>query len=86
MTNTPQTPQNYPHILFKSLTINGFIVSNLEAKHGAAFYADIPARVASGEIKYLEYTRCALERMGEVLLDVLTGSDTGKAVIIVADE
>lgn len=42
--------------------------------------------MASGEIKYLEYTKRGLEKTGEMLLDVLTGKNTGKAVITVADE
>lgn len=53
--------------------MNGIIVSNLEGKHGAVFYGDIPTKVASGEIKYLEYTKRGLEKTSELLLDVLTG-------------
>lgn len=66
--------------------MNGFIVSNLEGKHGPAFYEDIPTQVASGEIKYLEYTKRGLEKTSELLLDVLTGKNIGKAVLIIADE
>ena len=66
--------------------VQGFIVSDLEKKHGAAFYKDIPLKVASGEIKYTEYKKDGIEKAGEVLLDVLTGKNTGKAFLHVADE
>lgn len=47
---------------------------------------EIPPKVVSGEIKYLEYTKRGLEATGQMLLDVLTGKNTGKAIIVVADE
>lgn len=58
--------------------MNGIIVSNLEGKHGAVFYGDIPTKVASGEIKYLECTKRGLEKTSELLLDVLTGKKLRK--------
>lgn len=78
--------QNYPNILFKSLNVQGFIVSNILKKYNDAFYTEIPSKVASGEIKYLEYTKRGLEASGQTLLDVLTGKNTGKAIIVVADK
>lgn len=70
----------------KSLNVQGFIVSNILKKYNDAFYTEIPSKVASGEIKYLEYTKRGLEASGQTLLDVLTGKNTGKAIIVVADK
>lgn len=68
------------------MNVQGFIVSNLLKKYNDAFYMEIPPKVVSGEIKYLEYTKRGLEATGQMLLDVLTGKNTGKAIIVVADE
>lgn len=73
-------------MLFKSLTVNGFIVGNLEAKYAASFYAFVPQKVAKGEFKYREDVRRGLATVGQTLLDVQTGKNEGKAVIAVADD
>lgn len=46
----------------------------------------VPSKVASGELKYLEYKKHGFEKAGELLLDVLTGKNTGKAILTIADE
>lgn len=66
--------------------MHGFIVSRLEEKHTAAFFAEIPPKVASGEIKYLEDICNDLERVGDVMLAVQKGANKAKAVIHVAGE
>nr|GAT44612.1 predicted protein [Mycena chlorophos] len=48
--------------------------------------ADIPAKLATGEIKYIEDITRGLENAGEVILSVQKGRNMGKAVVIVADE
>lgn len=78
--------QNYPHILFKSLTVQGFIATPLIEKYNDVFFKDIPPKVISGEIKYAEYSKRGLGEAGGLLLDVLTGKNVGKAIIVVADE
>ncbi|KAH8107298.1 NAD-P-binding protein [Phellopilus nigrolimitatus] len=78
--------KNIAHVLFKNITMQGFIVGNLEAQFGHEFYRVIPSKVASGEIKYFEYAKRGLENTGQMFLDVQTGKNTGKALIIVADD
>ena len=51
-----------------------------------AFYRDIPPMVASGQIKYTEDRSTGLESVGEAILSVQKGTNTGKKVIIVADD
>ncbi len=78
--------QNFGNVLFKSLTIQGFLVHNLEEEYSEAFYNEIPGRIARGEIKYVEYVKHGLQSAGQLLVDVLRGDNFGKAVIVVADD
>jgi NADPH-dependent curcumin reductase CurA len=64
----------------------GFIVSSLSSKYEAGFYEEMPAQVARGEIKYQEDRTIGLERAGEAILSVLTGKNTGKSVVVVAEQ
>jgi len=77
--------KNLMQIVRKQLKIFGFIVS-LDPKHIKNFMAEIPAKVASGEIKYLEDRTIGMEYGCEALLAVLTGKSNGKGIIIVAKE
>ncbi|KAF9806657.1 hypothetical protein IEO21_08612 [Rhodonia placenta] len=61
-------------------------VKNLVLIHLAEFYRDVPAAVARGEIKYLEDRKLGLEHAGEAIVDVQTGRNKGKSVIVVAQE
>ncbi|KAJ6528264.1 hypothetical protein DFH09DRAFT_161430 [Mycena vulgaris] len=78
--------KNIDQIFAKSLSLNGFIVGRLEPKYDAEFYATIPRALASGEIKYREDVTRGLETVGDSILRVQQGKNTGKAVVIVADE
>lgn len=78
--------QNLIEVVSKSISMYGFIVSRLDAKHSAAFFEEIPPKVASGEIKYREDIYNGLETVGDVLLAVQKGTNKAKAVIHVADE
>ncbi|KIM41186.1 hypothetical protein M413DRAFT_72497 [Hebeloma cylindrosporum] len=85
--NTGGAPvKNLANVIGKSISMHGFIVSRLEEKHSAAFFAEIPPKVASGEIKYREDKYNGLETVGDVLLAVQKGTNKAKAVIHVADE
>ncbi|KAL6298349.1 alcohol dehydrogenase [Sparassis latifolia] len=81
----PYAVKNLSLIVGKQLKISGFIVFNLLAKYGQQFYAEIPKRVASGEIKYLEDATRGLENAGQAILDVQKGLNKGKKVIVVAE-
>ncbi|KAF7319221.1 NAD(P)-binding protein [Mycena chlorophos] len=85
--NTGQTPiKNLPLAIGKSLHLHGILVTNIFPKHAAAFWADIPTKLATGEIKYIEDITRGLENAGEVILSVQKGRNMGKAVVVVADE
>lgn len=73
-------------MLFKSLTLQGFFVGDLDAKYSKAFYEEIPPKVVSGEIKHLEYIMRGIKSAGEVVVEVQTGKNLGRAILIVADE
>jgi NADPH-dependent curcumin reductase CurA len=78
--------QNLMEVFSRSITISGFIVYRLFSKFLAQFSAEMPARVASGEIKYREHVYDGLANSGEAILAVQKGQNTAKAVIHVADE
>ena len=73
-------------IVGKSVTMQGFIVHRLAEKYQEEFYATMPQRVASGEIKYLEQIFNGLEKAGDAVIAVQMGTNTEKAVTHVADE
>ncbi|EMD39221.1 hypothetical protein CERSUDRAFT_93269 [Gelatoporia subvermispora B] len=84
--NTLYPIKNLWQVIAKQLKITGFICSSLHTKYSAEFYREIPRRVAEGEIKYLEDREYGLDKVGQALVDVLTGKNNGKKVIIVADD
>ena len=73
-------------IVRKSLTVSGFIVFKLEAKYNEEFYATVPSKLASGELKYNEEVTKGLENIGDVILAVQKGTNKAKAVVSVADQ
>ena len=84
--NEPHPVKNLFQIITKRLHIHGFVVSFLRHKYEDEFYADFVDRIARGEIKYKEYLVRGLENAGQVIVDVQTGKNFGKAVVVVADE
>ncbi|KII94949.1 hypothetical protein PLICRDRAFT_33778 [Plicaturopsis crispa FD-325 SS-3] len=79
-------PKNLFYIITKSLALNGFIVGNLLSKYAKDFYAEVPAKIAKGELKYTEEVTKGLENVGEAFLAIQNGTSTAKAVIQVAEE
>ena len=59
---------------------------SLEPKYADEFFRTFPARVASGEIKYREHLVQGLDNAGQAILDVQSGKNTGKMVVVVAEE
>uniref|UniRef100_UPI0031B8B3CB Ene-reductase 1 n=1 Tax=Cyclocybe aegerita TaxID=1973307 RepID=UPI0031B8B3CB len=78
--------RNIFHVIGKSITMTGFIVSRIEPKYSAEFYKEVPAKVASGELKYREHVYNGLEKLGDVILAVQKGENKAKAVVHVADD
>ena len=78
--------QNLMYIVTKQLKIFGFIVFSLHEKYQKQFYKDVPPRLASGEFKHVEDITRGLENVGDAIVAVQRGTNTGKSVIVVAEE
>ncbi|KAI0750203.1 NAD(P)-binding protein [Daedaleopsis nitida] len=86
--NTPEAynVKNLENILWREITLHGFLTGSLMPKYAEEFFRTFPARVASGEVKYLEHRVNGLENFGQAVLDVQSGKNFGKMVVIVAEE
>jgi NADPH-dependent curcumin reductase CurA len=62
------------------------ICSNRNSKYEKEFYETVPAKLASGELKYSEEVHHGLETVGDVILRMQKGQNTAKAVVIVVEE
>ncbi|PCH39423.1 NAD(P)-binding protein [Wolfiporia cocos MD-104 SS10] len=82
----PYYVKNLMLIMGKQLKISGFIVMWLHEKHLAHFYETFPRLVKEGKINYTEDATRGLERAGHAIVDVQTGRNTGKSVVIVSEE
>lgn len=82
----PYTVKNLMAIVRQELHLHGFIVNHHLHKHHARFYAEVPGKVARGEIKYVEDAKQGLQYAGEAILEVQKGRNSGKSVVIVGDE
>ncbi|GAW00787.1 NAD-P-binding protein [Lentinula edodes] len=78
--------KNLDQIYARRITLYGFLVSDLAPKWQEEFYKVIPKKLASGEFKFTEDVTNGLENSGQAIRDVQTGTNTGKKVIVVAQE
>ncbi|TBU57233.1 NAD(P)-binding protein [Dichomitus squalens] len=85
-TPDPYHVKNLQQLVWREITFHGFLIVSLLAKYQEEFDRTFPARVASGEIKYKEHIVRGLENAGQGLVDVLTGKNFGKCVLVVAAE
>lgn len=53
---------------------------------GSSFYEEVPKLVNDGKLKYQEDRSYGLDTIGEAFLQVQTGRNRGKKVVIVAEE
>lgn len=74
------------NIVSRQIKMYGFIVWNLADKYEEQFYKEVPERIANGAFKLKEDLKYSLEKTIEAILDVQTGRNNGKSVIIVAQE
>ncbi|CCM07036.1 uncharacterized protein FIBRA_09355 [Fibroporia radiculosa] len=77
--------KNLEKIFARGIHLFGFVVMWL-TKWEDEFYKTIPGMIARGEIKYKEDVKRGLEIVGQAIVDVQTGRNKGKSVILVADE
>ena len=82
----PYPISNLFKIIGQELHIHGFIVTDLQSKYQREFYSSFVGRVGRGEIKYKEHLLVGLERAGEGILDVQSGRNFGKCVIVVGED
>ncbi|KAN0091111.1 hypothetical protein V8E55_004677 [Tylopilus felleus] len=82
----PYPVKNLVNIVAKEIKLHGFVVSSLLPKYQDAFYAEVPPFIASGKFKLKEDLSKGLESVGEAILAVQKGTNTGKSVILVADK
>ena len=85
-TSTPYNVKNLQLIVWRELRLSGFLVASLAPRHAEDFFRTFPARVASGEIRYLEHVTHGLESAGSAIVDVLKGANIGKSVVVLADD
>ncbi|KAJ7749803.1 alcohol dehydrogenase [Mycena maculata] len=78
--------KNMHEVFARSLTISGILVFRLQYKYAEEFYATIPRALGAGKIKYREDVSRGLETVGDMILRVQEGRNTGKAVVVVSEE
>ena len=72
-------------LLFKRLTVAGFIVSDHMADMGG-FWKDVPPAVKAGKIKYREDVVKGIENAPEAFMGLLKGRNFGKMLVQVSDD
>lgn len=76
-------PKIWRTVLVNFLSVNGFIISN-HWDQFPTFLAEVAPKVASGEIALQEDITEGLENAPQAFINLLTGGNTGKAIVKVA--
>ena len=79
--DTDRLPATMREILFKSLTVRGFINYDFAAEHYPAFLREVGAGIADGRIRYREDFVDGLENAPEAFIGMLEGRNFGKLII-----
>jgi NADPH-dependent curcumin reductase CurA len=78
---TDRLPATMREILFKSLTVRGFINYDFAAEHYPAFLREVGGGIADGRIRYREDFVDGLENAPEAFIGMLEGRNFGKLII-----
>ncbi len=78
---TDRLPATMRAVLFKSLTVRGFINYDFAADHYAAFLREVGAGIADGRIRYREDFVDGLEKAPEAFIGMLQGRNFGKLIV-----
>ncbi|GJE91708.1 NADP-dependent oxidoreductase [Phanerochaete sordida] len=78
--------KNMVNVFAKEIHLYGFLVFTLLEDHADEFYAEVPARIAKGEFKYIEDIKKGLKWAGHAIYEVQAGKNHGKSIIEVATE
>ncbi|KAI0310798.1 hypothetical protein OF83DRAFT_1088127 [Amylostereum chailletii] len=68
------------------ILIQSLVVIDWHQKYLDEFYKVLPGKIASGELKCVEYICRGLEGVGQGFVDMMTGGSTGKTVVVLADD
>jgi NADPH-dependent curcumin reductase CurA len=74
-------PATMREILFKSLTVRGFINYEFASEHFPAFLREVGAGVADGRIRYREDVVDGLEKAPDAFIGMLEGRNFGKLIV-----
>ena len=85
-TKEPYNVKNLQLLIWREIHLYGFLAFSLMPKYREEFFRTMPARVASGEIKYKEHPVRGLENAGKALLNVLQGDNFGTSYVVIADD
>ncbi|KAF4581546.1 hypothetical protein EYR40_009831 [Pleurotus pulmonarius] len=84
---SPYGVKNLMNIIAKRLSIHGLLIfDHMTPENAKEFYDTVPAMIAKGDIVFLEDKKYGLDQVGEAILDVQSGKNRGKSVIVVAEE
>jgi NADPH-dependent curcumin reductase CurA len=78
---TDRLPATMREILFRSLTVRGFINYDFAAEHFPAFLREVGAGIADGRIRYREDFVDGLEKAPEAFIGMLEGRNFGKLIV-----
>ncbi|KAI0319232.1 alcohol dehydrogenase [Amylostereum chailletii] len=78
--------QNMFSIVANQISIHGFRVGALASKWAELYYREVPRLLKDGKLKPEEDRSYGLENVGEAFLQISTGDNKGKKVVIVAED
>jgi len=84
-TEAPPGPRNLINVVGKSLTMQGFIVSDY-LDMLSDFYRDMAEWIGAGKIQWQETVRDGIENAPAAFLDLFTGGNVGKMLVKLAPD
>ncbi|KIM71130.1 hypothetical protein PILCRDRAFT_94018, partial [Piloderma croceum F 1598] len=77
---------NFDLLFRRRITVRGFRSTDFMEQYLMQFLAEVPTLVLDGKIKPSEQRYLGLDKAEQALIDVHTGDNVGKAVVIVSDD
>jgi NADPH-dependent curcumin reductase CurA len=75
-----------PQVVTKRIKMQGFIVADYAPELGAEFAKNMGEYVQQGKVKAVEHVTEGIENAGKAWVEMMSGGNTGKAVVKVAAE
>jgi len=76
----PRVPAFLHHLIYKSVTVKGFVVSDFVSQVGR-FYDEVPKLLQENKIQYQETVVEGFDKIPEAFIGLFHGANTGKAVV-----